>query len=227
MRKLRNHKGPCNVNPIPSVMIFCNCLCQTLYSFLIQNYWTFGSNVGGILLGQYYVMMLAMSNMKQKDLRLSVLTFLGFTGLDIIGGMLAFITFRDNFNVARYCLGIIGLVVLCAVYASPLTAAFDVIKQRDSSTLNIFMTITFTVNSVLWLVYGLFYNDFFIWFPNVIGFVSSMIQFLFYFIFPKKNNNNIEKTIKSPNELSKNEDVNMDISDIPEITINISKPTSQ
>ncbi|OUM65242.1 hypothetical protein PIROE2DRAFT_41852 [Piromyces sp. E2] len=89
--------------------------------------------------------------------------------------MLAFITFRDNYDVARYCLGIIGLIVLCAVYASPLTTVFDVIKNRDSSTLNIFMTITFTVNSILWLVYGLFYNDFFIWFPNVIEYYVMVL----------------------------------------------------
>ncbi|KAG4097547.1 hypothetical protein H8356DRAFT_1308824 [Neocallimastix lanati (nom. inval.)] len=186
IHSLRSKNEVCKINPFPSIMIFCNCLCQDLYSFVIHNHWTFWPNVGGIILGQYYIMILFSSNLKPKDFNISLITLLVFTLLDICGGALSFILFKNNYDAAKNSMGIIGIIILCGVYVSPLTTVFEVIKTKNSNSINFLTTVALTLNGAFWLTYGLFFNDFYIWFPNGLGVISALLQFLLFFIYPRK-----------------------------------------
>ncbi|ORX77055.1 hypothetical protein BCR32DRAFT_236039 [Anaeromyces robustus] len=187
IQALKNSNGPCTINPIPSVMIICNCLCWNLYSFVIHNHWTFWPNLGGILLGEYYVMILLSSKITPKDFKMSVITLLGFTFLNIAGGALSFIFLKDNYTAAKNCMGIVCIIVLCAMYASPLTTMAEVIRTKNSDSINLLMTIASFINGFLWLIYGIFFQDFYVWFPNGLGVVSALIQFIMYFAFHKNS----------------------------------------
>jgi len=131
-------------------------------------------------------MILFSSNLKPKDFNISLITLLVFTLLDICGGALSFILFKNNYEAAKNSMGIIGIIILCGVYVSPLTTVFEVIKTKNSNSINFLTTVALTLNGVFWLTYGLFFNDFFIWFPNGLGVISALLQFLLFFIYPKK-----------------------------------------
>jgi len=194
IEQLRRNRGPCTINPIPSVMIVCNCLCWNLYSFVIHNPWTFWPNIGGILLGEYYVMVLVNSEIRQKDFNMATFTLIAFTFLNIAGASFSFIFMHEDFEAAKNCMGIVCIIVLCAMYASPLTTMAEVIQTKNSSSINILMTIASFANGFLWLVYGIFFNDFYVWFPNCIGVVSSLIQaalFVLYHRPPRRNSEDL------------------------------------
>jgi len=190
IQQLKRSNEPCTINPIPSVMIICNCLCWDLYSFVIHNHWTFWPNLGGILLGEYYVMVLLNSKITKKDFNLSAITLISFTLLNIGGGAMSFILFKDNYEAAKNCMGIVCIIVLCAMYVSPLTSMAEVIRTKNSNSLNMLMTIASFINGFLWLIYGIFFNDFYIWFPNGLGVVSSLIQGLLFFLYHKDSSKN-------------------------------------
>jgi len=172
------------------------------------------------LLGQYYVSVLFASNLKRKDFNLSIIALLFFLSLDLCGGALAFILFKDNYEAAKNSMGIIGIIILCGVYLSPLATFYKVIKDRDSSSISFLMTCALFINGVLWTVYGFFFNDFYIWFPNAVGIASSILQFLLFFIFPKKpkekENKNILPTCVKDDLESVNSSVTLQTSDIQE-----------
>ncbi|ORX46389.1 hypothetical protein BCR36DRAFT_331754 [Piromyces finnis] len=193
LQNLKKSNGQCTINPIPSVMIICNCLCWNLYSFVIHNHWTFWPNLGGIVLGEYYVLILLTSNMKPKDFKWTSITLIGFTFLNIAGAALSFILFKDNYDAAKNCMGIVCIIVLCAMYVSPLTSMKEVIKSKNSSSINTLMTIASFINGFLWLVYGIFFNDFYVWFPNGLGVVSALLQIFLIVIFHKNSGKNSQE----------------------------------
>lgn len=186
---LRKKSCECNINPIPCIMVFCNCLSQILYSYTIHNHWNYWPNFGGIIIGLYYVVVVYSSKLKNKEWTISTITLLGFTLLNIIGGALAFILFDDNYEAAKLSMGIICIIILCGIYISPLTTMIEIIRTKDSSSISFIMTVALFINGIFWTAYGIFYNDFFIWFPNALGIGSSVIQFIFFFIFPRKQKN--------------------------------------
>jgi solute carrier family 50 protein (sugar transporter) len=187
IQALRKKTGECTMNPIPSIMVFCNCLSQTLYSFTIHNHWNYWPNFGGVILGLYYVAIIYSAKLKPRVWNMSTTVLLGFTLLCLIGGALAFILFDDNYEAAKNSMGIIGIVILCGIYGSPLTTMYEVIHTRNSSSINFIMTVALLINGVFWTAYGVFINDFFIWFPNAVGTFSAVIQFLLFLIFPRKS----------------------------------------
>jgi solute carrier family 50 protein (sugar transporter) len=174
-------------------MIICNCLCWSLYSFVIHNHWTFWPNLGGILLGEYYTMVLLSSKLSPKQFKLSAITLIGFTFLNIAGAAASFIFLKDNYEAAKNCMGVITIIVLCAMYVSPLTSMREVIMTRDSSSLNPLLTIASFINGFLWVVYGFFFNDFYVWFPNGMGVVSAAIQFALFIIFHRSSRRNSQE----------------------------------
>jgi len=138
-------------------------------------------------------MVLLSSNIKPKDFVWSLVTLMGFTFLNIAGAALSFILFKDNYDAAKNCMGIVCIIVLCAMYVSPLTSMAEVIKTKNSSSLNTLMTIASFINGFLWLVYGLFFNDFYVWFPNGLGVISALIQVCLIVMFHKNSVRNSQE----------------------------------
>jgi Uncharacterized conserved protein len=75
-------------------------------------------------------------------------------------------------------------VVLCVVlFASPLSALKSVIQTKCAKSIPLPFTLTCILNCFLWTVYGIDMGDFNIYFPNLLGLLSSLAQFgliLFY-----------------------------------------------
>ena len=72
-----------------------------------------------------------------------------------------------------------GTGFVISMFGGPLAAMKTVIETKDTSSLPFTMTVATFVNCTLWTVYGTcVIEDFFIWFPNSLGLLSSFVQFV-------------------------------------------------
>lgn len=100
-------------------------------------------------------------------------------------------------------LGIMALICLGMFYASPLSVIFTVIKNKDSTGLDLYFILAALLNSSLWAIYGLFLNDVFLYGPTIFGAFVSIIQLICIISFPKKildENTQYSKESKNVNE---------------------------
>jgi hypothetical protein len=83
-----------------------------------------------------------------------------------------------------------SLVLSCIMYAGPLTVLKDAIHTKSADNIPLPYAMASFVNAIAWTVYGFFQrdNDILVWFPGLIGIVSSTAQIflnLLYYRRPK------------------------------------------
>ncbi|OAJ40697.1 hypothetical protein BDEG_24402 [Batrachochytrium dendrobatidis JEL423] len=122
---------------------------------------------------------------------------IGSSLLVFIGGVLGFIVLQGN-EAGRIVMGLVCVVILAVFYCSPLSDFYNVIKKKDASSIDVYLAAASLVNGSLWTVYGLGswnayisaadpleYQDTFIWSPNLLGVVLSLVQFVLLAIFAR------------------------------------------
>lgn len=78
--------------------------------------------------------------------------------------------------LAQNVLGIAGNVIVVGMFAGPLAAMKTVMEKKSTASLPFAMTCASFINCILWTGYGLMINDPYIWFGNVLGLGSSIVQ---------------------------------------------------
>eukprot|EP01102_Stenamoeba_stenopodia_P007815 TRINITY_DN2207_c0_g1_i2.p1 TRINITY_DN2207_c0_g1~~TRINITY_DN2207_c0_g1_i2.p1 ORF type:complete len:274 (+),score=31.49 TRINITY_DN2207_c0_g1_i2:102-824(+) len=186
VRKIDPTQGLGTLNPIPYAFIVANTLSWLLYGFLIRDYFIVGSNLAGLPLGIIYCL-LCFAARPLRSARNIMLAIIGIgTPAVFLGDAFAFIMVNPTDpTTAKTISGWICIVVLCFFYTSPLATFYKVITTRDASSFSVSLSSACIVNTSLWTVYGLFTNDPYVWVPNAIGLVVSIIQIFFIFLFRK------------------------------------------
>ncbi|KAJ1450137.1 hypothetical protein M885DRAFT_64950 [Pelagophyceae sp. CCMP2097] len=152
-----------------------NTLGWLVYAFLVGDQWVFWSNFPGLLIGVW----LCLKTVELADDGL--VGWLCFWGLFSFASMF----YLPRADAASYC-GYTVCAVLFCFYTAPLSMMGTIIKQRDSSSLYAPMSAICLACSALWMVYGLVVDDVFIWGPNVVGCVLSILQLLLCLCIPNK-----------------------------------------
>ena len=101
----------------------------------------------------------------------------------IIITLTALIAFTLSNDLASAIIGKVGVFFCIILFASPLAALKNVIKTKSAKSIPLPFTLTCVANCFLWSVYGLDLKDFNIYFPNLLGLLSSLVQLgliLFY-----------------------------------------------
>jgi len=97
-------------------------------------------------------------------------------------------------------LGWAGTTVVIVMFSGPLAAMKTVIETKSTKSLPFSMTVASFICTSLWTTYGLYLDDFFIWFPNGLGLVSSFVQFG---LFAKYGFHKDEPTVTKPDSEEK------------------------
>jgi len=102
----------------------------------------------------------------------------------MVGALVYFVTtYKDDHVLCLKYLGMISSLFSISFYAAPLVVLQTVIRTRSTRLLNKSMAIVCCLNTVSWVTYGLMRSDIYIFGPNALGFILSVLQYSTFFIF--------------------------------------------
>ena len=82
-----------------------------------------------------------------------------------------------------------GNLILVFYFMAPLSTLLQVLRQRDSSSLVLALSVMNTLNGLLWASYGIFaLGDPLVWAPNAFGATLGIVQTVLKLTIPSKEN---------------------------------------
>ena len=91
-------------------------------------------------------------------------------------------------NLALSVIGKVAVIVCVILFASPLAALKTVIETKSAKSIPLPFTLACMLNCFLWSVAGVLdMKDFYVYFPNILGLLSSIAQLSLYFIYGNAN----------------------------------------
>jgi solute carrier family 50 protein (sugar transporter) len=106
---------------------------------------------------------------------------IGITAI-LIAFMMAFLPVFD----AHYTqiLGIACNVLTVIFFASPLATMSQVIKKKTTESMSFPLSLMSAIVTLSWTLYGYLVGDYFVIFPNALGFILAALQLYLFIIYP-------------------------------------------
>ena len=191
-------------NPIPVSFFMVNALCWVIYAVLIQNPYIFTSNSICVLTTlnmSFRLFPLATHKVRKRVLLLIevglVYDLILFCLEIALGGS------AKGINIVINIAAMSCLVYNILLYITPLTTILEVIREKDSSSVNAAYNLTQLLNALFWGIYGFDAKLPAIYVPNIIGTLVSCILFVLIFLFPAKK----QKLLSKKGKTSMNQDL--------------------
>ncbi|KAF5931293.1 hypothetical protein HYC85_032166 [Camellia sinensis] len=148
--------------------------------------------------------------------------------LGVFGAILILTQFLVKKSSTRFhIVGWICLVLSVSVFAAPLCILKQVIRTKSVEFMPFSLSLSLTLNAIMWFFYGLLIKDFNIAIPNVLGFIFGIIQMVLYAIY--KNPKKVVKDQKFSSDQIPNEVIALEeekLSELVEQVIDVVKLSS-
>ncbi|PVV03106.1 hypothetical protein BB560_002433 [Smittium megazygosporum] len=184
LKKLKDNSNKDVIDPreavpiIPYIATLANCGLWFKYGLITHNTILLIVNGYGILTGSLIVFMLYTSmTRRKKATRIIILLMLTFAVCYIFINENSGEDIKTLFKLSC-CLATIGF------FSAPLLELPRIIEYQDASILSKPTAISALFSSFLWTSYGILISDKFIIAPNLVGFLSSFIQFCLILYYP-------------------------------------------
>lgn len=170
------------LNPLLFPFMFGNCIGWTSYGFELRDTKIVLANLGGIYFALFYIM--SCHRLTESSKVAGLLETLG-VGLGAFWGLVHLVLLHvDSEDVRTNLIGYPAVVMALLLFASPLTTLREVVREEDSSSINRGFMCMQLINCALWVVYGLFLKDLFVYGPNALGFLLGIVQLVLVLRFP-------------------------------------------
>lgn len=170
-----------DISPLPWVLMAFTSLDYIVYALMTSDWYLFVSSVTWMFCNAFYVVSairLAESNRFHATERM-----LYTLGLSIITMMA--VASQMNAETRVFVVGISGSFFIILTYSSPLSVLHKVYSKRSAAAIHLPLTLTSTMNAMLWLIYGLALNDPFLWAPMTVGMVMNVLQIVLKMVYHK------------------------------------------
>ncbi|KAI8529250.1 hypothetical protein RHMOL_Rhmol12G0210700 [Rhododendron molle] len=183
--KIYQKKSTEGFQSVPYVVALFSAMLLMYYAFLKDNdgILIITINSFGCLVETIYIVVYlfyAPKKTKVYTIKLLSLMIVGFGLIFILTQFLA---------KGPTCLQIVGwicLVFSVSVFVAPLCIVKQVIRTQSVEYMPFSLSLTLTLNAVMWFFYGFLIKDFNIAIPNVLGFVFGIIQMVVYGVYKRK-----------------------------------------
>ena len=161
-----------NLNPFLFIAMLMNGIIQMSYGILSQDSTIITTQFIGITLAVIYLVIFYMycSRNNQKQ----ILYYLLIIIISIFGGIKFIIQYENDIVIQAF--GFLCVFSAIMLLLAPLSVAKAIIRDKNSIYLPKPIVAAGSLANVSWLLYGVILQDIFIWFPSVIGILSSMVQ---------------------------------------------------
>lgn len=170
-----------NLPLLPYSSMCVNAFMWMTYGILKKDSKIWSPNLFGLLCGLNYFRQFKKHSNGAKNLPGTASQHVTYSSLII--ALTALTAFTLESDLASAIIGKVAVLFCVILFASPLAALKNVIKTRNASSIPLPFTLTCILNCFLWSVYGIDLKDFNIYFPNLLGLMSSLAQLgliLFY-----------------------------------------------
>jgi len=193
------------LNPAPFPLIVANCIGWVCYGLLLKDNWIFWGNLPGILIGLWCCFgAIELCGSGDHDLVIRRRISNQIIGIALLWALVGYIGIfiKSDFQFFRLLLGGTTTVILCLMYAAPLSTLASVIRNWDSSSLYPPLSVIYFFNGSMWAVYGYFaMNDPFLYGPNLVGAVLGAVQVALVVALPRRLlNDEISKSLSELTE---------------------------
>ncbi|KAJ3033233.1 hypothetical protein HK097_004929 [Rhizophlyctis rosea] len=176
-----------SLNPFPFAVNATNSISWIIYALLKQDYFIFFTNFMGYTLGTYETLSVLTYAPRRLQTRI-IQTWLAITCTAFLTGIVCFAILPQTLpttgaSIANTLMGSINTAFLVLLYGAPLTTMYNVVKTRDSSSINLPLAVASIVNGGLWFIYGMTIGDPFVWAPNGAGAVMGVLQVVVKILF--------------------------------------------
>jgi solute carrier family 50 protein (sugar transporter) len=198
-----------SLNPYPFVITIVNCIGWIMYGCMTHNIFIAIANMAGLAAYMFYCMstLLYLTKYERENIEVIMLAGLVFwSTLGIIVSQSVFGSDAAGYTSSCLFIGYVGCVFGIAFYAGGklhisvnlighngnifcvgLTKMWEIVRDRDSSSIHVPSAVINTINAALWTLYALAsLNDPNVYIPNGIGLILSILQLIFAGIFPRK-----------------------------------------
>ncbi|KAI8621561.1 sugar efflux transporter for intercellular exchange-domain-containing protein [Chytriomyces sp. MP71] len=173
------------LNTLPFGLMATNGIVWVFYSLYIQDWFIFVPNAFGWTVAVLYtLLLLPLSPPQARNLTIGL--FVAISTMIHVAVAAVFISGISH-DTGLTVLGIVANLVLVAFYGSPLSTCAQVIKEKESSSLQFPLALATVVNGVLWVSYGFALSNYFIVVPNALGVAFAVFQMILIFTFPRRN----------------------------------------
>ncbi|CAL5426093.1 unnamed protein product [Camellia sinensis] len=173
---------------VPYIVALFSAMLLMYYAFLkkIDSTFIITINSFGCLVEIIYICVYLFY--APKKIKFKTVKLIGLM-LGVFGAILILTQFLVKKSSTRFhIVGWICLVLSVSVFAAPLCILKQVIRTKSVEFMPFSLSLSLTLNAIMWFFYGLLIKDFNIAIPNVLGFIFGIIQMVLYAIYknPKK-----------------------------------------
>ncbi|CAL5423759.1 unnamed protein product [Camellia sinensis] len=212
---------------VPYIVALFSAMLLMYYAFLkkIDSTFIITINSFGCLVEIIYICVYLFY--APKKIKFKTVKLIGLM-LGVFGAILILTQFLVKKSSTRFhIVGWICLVLSVSVFAAPLCILKQVIRTKSVEFMPFSLSLSLTLNAIMWFFYGLLIKDFNIAIPNVLGFIFGIIQMVLYAIY--KNPKKVVKDQKFSSDQIPNEVIALEeekLSELVEQVIDVVKLSS-
>lgn len=171
--KILRTKTTGELDGLPYVMLFYSSFLWLVYGMLIDNVGVVLPNFSGLLLGFLYTLAYH-KNCKSMWLKQKLYSY--YKICSSVTFLLYICIYFTTYDSYVFLVGLLSSLSSVINFGAPLSSLKAVIKNKDTSSIPLEMSIGSLICSFLWLLYGLLLKNLFLIIPNLGGFILGLMQ---------------------------------------------------
>ncbi|XP_052176105.1 bidirectional sugar transporter NEC1-like [Diospyros lotus] len=177
---------------LPYIVALFSAMLLMYYAFLKSNATLIITiNSFGCLIETIYIALYLFYAPKKIKVQTAKLITIIIGGFGLILALSHFVV--KNSSTRLRVVGWICLIFSVSVFAAPLCILKQVIRTKSVEFMPFSLSLSLTLNAVMWFFYGFLIKDFNIAIPNVLGFIFGILQMVLYIIYKNTKAANFEK----------------------------------
>ncbi|KAG6623931.1 MtN3-like protein [Phytophthora cinnamomi] len=190
-RRVYRAKSTGEVQILPVVMLFTNCVVLVWYGYLSEDIFPLfvTAIMGLITCGGFIAVFYRFTDDKPTVHRICAAAFAVIVLVCLYGAIgVAGVTGQSKSSLAT-AMGATSIGTSIGLYGSPLATIRRVIRNKSTASMPFTLCLANFFNSVCWVIYAVITVDLWVLLPNAFGCVLTTIQLILYAIYPTSKSN--------------------------------------